>query len=163
MKKTVSEIKEYVKNFHRRIRKKKSESWNPARNWTTDLLDYSVVRFGKCQDQHCHECPVQKCNSENATKRMFRHISTLSSVVNLRVQLEFFLMVAQYQLRHKITCRILNLKYAGKKRDGKRVSYCLHGNEPVYCWSYKLSSMTLIKTVIMTSLSSWRCKYFWRR
>ena len=25
-------------------------------------------------------------------------------------------MVAQYQLRHKITCRILNLKYAGKKK-----------------------------------------------
>ena len=90
-------------------------------------------------------------------------ISTLSSVANLRVQPEFFLMVAQYQLRHKITCRIFNLKYAEKKRDGKRVSYCLHGNEPVYCWSYKLSSMTLIKTVIMTSLSSWRCKYFWRR
>lgn len=43
-------------------------------------------------------------------------ISTLSSVANLRVQLEFFLMVAQYQLRHKITCRILNLKYAGKKK-----------------------------------------------
>lgn len=43
-------------------------------------------------------------------------ISTLSSVANLRVQFGFFFMVAQYQLRHKITCRILNLKYAGKKR-----------------------------------------------
>lgn len=30
--------------------------------------------------------------------------------------LDFFFMVAQYQLRHKITCRILNLKYAGKKK-----------------------------------------------
>lgn len=30
--------------------------------------------------------------------------------------LDFFFMVAQYQLRHKITRRILNLKYAGKKK-----------------------------------------------
>ena len=30
--------------------------------------------------------------------------------------LDFFFMVAHYQLRHKITCRILNLKYAGKKK-----------------------------------------------
>ena len=57
-------------------------------------------------------------------------ISTLSSEANLRVQFDFFFMVAQYQLRHKITCRRLNLKYAGKKRDGKRVSYCLHGTNP---------------------------------
>ena len=127
MKKTVSAIKEYVKNFHRRIRKKNlsPETLREIEQQISQITrlyheTMHVARFGKCQDQHCRECPVQKCNSENATKRMFRHISTLSSVVNLRVQLEFFLMVAQYQLRHKITCRILNLKYAGKKKGWEK-------------------------------------------
>lgn len=34
--------------------------------------------------------------------------------------LDFFFMVAQYQLRHKITCRILNLKYAEKKKGWEK-------------------------------------------
>ena len=74
-----------------------------------------VARFGKCQDQHCHECSVQKCNSKNATKRMFRHIYVIFSGKS-SCSIWIFFMVAQYQLRHKITCRILNLKYAGKKK-----------------------------------------------
>ena len=53
-------------------------------------------------------------------------ISTLSSVANLRVQFGFFFMVAQYQLRHKIACRILNLKYAGKKKKGWEKSLLLY-------------------------------------
>ena len=86
MKKTVSAIKEYVKNFHRRIRKKNlsPETLREIEQQISQITrlyheTMHVARFGKCQDQHCRECPVQKCNPENATKRMFRHIYVIFS------------------------------------------------------------------------------------
>lgn len=122
MKKKVSVIKEYVKNFRRRIRKKNlsPETLREIEQQISQITrlyheTMYVARFGKCQDQHCHECPVQKCNSKNATKRMFRHIYVIFSGKS-SCSIWIFFMVAQYQLRHKITCRILNLKYAGKKK-----------------------------------------------
>lgn len=126
MKKTVSVIKEYFKNFRRRIRKKNlsPETLREIEQQISQITrlyheTMHVARFGKCQDQHCHECPVQKCNSENATKRMFRHIYVIFSGKS-SCSIWIFNMVAQYQLRHKITCRILNLKYAGKKKGWEK-------------------------------------------
>ena len=120
--KKVSVIKEYVKNFRRRIRKKiwVLKPCEKLNNRSPRLLGYIMKQCMSAGLENARISTVTSVLCRSVIPKMRPNecsdISTLSSVANLRVQLDFFFMVAQYQLRHKITCRILNLKYAGKKK-----------------------------------------------